>query len=236
MDKKLYKKVISMNQKCEFLQFDMSKVDFHSHILPGIDDGARTVEESLSLIGEAKNNDIELIVATPHFYAHKINLDEFFQNRENSYKILMEKYPDVSIILGAEVLVFPGLENMDGIEKLSFGEEKILLLEMPLSESLIYDDYFLTVEELAKRFKIVMAHANRYSDRTVVKMIEAGALLQLNVEDVCCRRERKRIEQWLYEDLIFALGSDAHRNPKVYKKYKKTVKILDKIKKVLSKD
>ena len=183
----------------------------------------------------AKKCGIETIIATPHFYGHRKSLDEFIQEREKSYNRLKKENPELSIILGAEILVFPGLENMEGIDKLSFGEEKILLLEMPLSESLIYDDYFLTVEELSKRFKIVMAHANRYSDRTIIRMVESGALLQLNIEDICLRGERDRISQWVIEDLVFAIGSDCHRNPKIYKKYKKAIRIIEKIKKNLLK-
>ncbi len=200
--------------------------DFHSHILPSIDDGAESVEKSLKLIDAASENGIEKIFATPHFYAHKIDVETFLERRQNSYLKLAEKNPTIPIELGAEILVFAGLENMDGIEELCFYDGKTLLLELPLSESLITDEHFLTVEALAQKFNIIMAHANRYSDYTVMQMIEAGALLQVNASDICAFSQRRRVRYWKNNGYIFALGSDAHRDTRVYKKFKRAEKIL----------
>ena len=63
-----------------------------------------------------------------------------------------------------------------------------ILLELPLTESLITEQHFITVEQLKKRFGIVMAHPNRYSDFTVEQMLEIGAVLQINTDDVCVRK------------------------------------------------
>jgi len=203
-------------------------IDFHSHILPSIDDGAESVEKSLKLIDSAIKNGVEKIYATPHYYAHKIDVDTFCERREKAFARLREHNPRIPIELGAEVLVFAGLENMDGIEKLCFYNGKTLLLELPLSESLITDEHFLTVEALSQKFDIVMAHANRYSDYTVMQMIDAGAKLQLNVTDASAFSQRARVRYWNDNGHIFALGSDAHREACVYKKFKRAVKILSK--------
>jgi hypothetical protein len=92
---------------------------------------------------------------------------------------------EVKVQLGAEVLLFPGINDMEGIEKLTMGDSSVLLIELPLSESLITESYFLTVEELSRRFQVVMAHANRYSEYVVRQMLEIGADLQLNVGGNC---------------------------------------------------
>ena len=203
-----------------------SSIDFHSHILPAIDDGAENTEKSLKLIDAALKSGIEKIYATPHYYAHKLDVDTFCERRQKAYEKLMNKNPGIPVELGAEVLVFAGLENMEGIEKLCFYDGKTLLLELPLSESLITDEHFLTVEALSQKFNIVMAHANRYSDYTVMQMLEAGALLQLNVVDACAFSQRRRVKYWRDSGFVFALGSDAHRDAGVYKKFKRAGKLL----------
>ncbi len=214
---------------CEDKLLLPTDIDFHSHILPGIDDGAEDIRKSLLLVESAQNAGIKKIYATPHFYAHRLDVDTFLERREKAYKKVLAQNPAIEIELGAEILVFPGIENMEGIEKLCFYNGKTVLLELPLSESLITDEHFLTVEALAQKYDIIMAHANRYSDYTVYQMIEAGAKLQLNVHDICLHREHIRTSVWAKNGYLFALGSDAHRDVSVYKKFRRAQKILSKL-------
>ena len=78
-----------------------------------------------------------------------------------------------------------------------------ILLELPLTESLITEQHFITVEQLKKRFGIVMAHPNRYSDFTV-----------------------ERIIKWMDRDRVYALGSDAHQKKGSYRRFNKAYKCL----------
>ena len=130
------------------------------------------------------------------------------------------------IKLGAEVLLIPGLQNLKGLERLCMAGSRNILLELPLSESLLTESHFITVERLSKRFGIVMAHPNRYSDFTVEQMLEIGAVLQLNSDDVCVRKERKRIQSWIDRDCIYAIGSDAHREPSCYRRFHRAYEYL----------
>ncbi len=52
-------------------------IDFHTHILPGIDDGSRNVEMSLRMLAAQREQQVDEIVATPHFYAQKDSVEEF---------------------------------------------------------------------------------------------------------------------------------------------------------------
>ena len=64
--------------------------DHHSHILPGIDDGAKNVEMSLEMIRALKQQGVERIVATPHFYAHREDgIDAYLQKRQHAFDTLM---------------------------------------------------------------------------------------------------------------------------------------------------
>ena len=63
-------------------------IDMHCHILPGIDDGAKTVDDSMALLREEKNQGIKKIVFTPHFNPERQNFDHFLAAREDSYRRL----------------------------------------------------------------------------------------------------------------------------------------------------
>lgn len=202
--------------------------DYHSHILPKMDDGARDVEESIKLINTAKSYGVEKIVATPHCYLHKMNVDKFCQKREEAFAKLSDANPQLPIELGAEILLFPGIDEMDGIERLTMGETKVMLIELPLSETIITENYFITVEELTRKFQVVMAHANRYSEHTVRQMLEIGTDIQVNAEDVCNYRQKKRVEYWAEGSFSIALGTDAHHNTKLYRYFAKAKKTLSK--------
>ena len=57
-------------------------IDFHSHVLPGIDDGSDCVEESLEMLHTAKNQGVSTMLATPHFYAQDVSVDHFLEKRK----------------------------------------------------------------------------------------------------------------------------------------------------------
>jgi len=139
-------------------------VDFHSHILPAIDDGSRDVAESLELIKLLKEQGINTVVATPHFIANQESLDSFLIRRSNAFNLLKTEFTDndISILLGAEVKFYPGISRMEGLEKLCIEESNILLIEMPFEK---WSE--LTVKEILeisnlKNLTVVIAHIDRY--------------------------------------------------------------------------
>ena len=80
-------------------------IDFHSHILPAIDDGSKNVEESIVLLDMLKDQGIKTVVATPHFDVQRETPAAFIERRQESYEMLrphLKKDPP-EIILGAEV-------------------------------------------------------------------------------------------------------------------------------------
>ena len=66
-------------------------IDFHSHILPGIDDGSKNTQMSLAMIEEEKKQGVHTIVATPHFYADEDSVERFLKRRAHSYERLQEE-------------------------------------------------------------------------------------------------------------------------------------------------
>lgn len=204
----------------------LPKIDYHSHILPKIDDGAESVEKSVLLIKKAQQYGVEEIYATPHCYLHKTNVENFCAERQKALEAIESRGIEIPVKLGAEILLIPGLHNLREIDKLCMPNGNNILLELPLNESLITEPYFITAEQLIKRFGVVMAHPNRYSDSVVEQMLEIGAVLQINSDDVFIRKERKRIIKWIAEDCVYAIGSDVHRDKGSYRRFNKAYEYL----------
>ena len=108
-------------------------IDWHSHILPKLDDGSKNLDEALELLRILSEQGVNTVIATPHFYANDESLERFLERREESYKSLCEALPENSpkLLLGAEVCYYPGISRLDGLEKLCIEGTRLLLLEMP---------------------------------------------------------------------------------------------------------
>ena len=209
----------------------MIACDFHSHVLPGADHGARDRQEAFRILSTAKQAGIEMIAATPHFYPHRHHVESFLERRHAAYERLSEFRQEQEIpriLLGVEVLACPGIDNMAGLEKLTLDGTKCILLEMPFVAAELTEDLFDTVERLIDEqdYTVFMAHPNRYPDFCVERMVSMGAKLQLNLEDLCSFREGRRAKRWISDGYVYAVGSDVHHDEAIYKKLKKAEKLL----------
>ena len=198
----------------------MKIIDFHTHILPGADHGSDSIETSLAQIELSKSANVDIIVATPHFYPHKHNLDKFVERRARAYASLMKK-SDAKIIQGAEVLLCDKLENMENLDVLCVEGTKTLLVELPFSE--FRDSYKDTVEALIDSgYNVVLAHAERYPKESINKLLDVGAVIQLNVSSISRFFIKRHVREWLNLGYVVALGSDIHMlNKNFYKKFNK---------------
>lgn len=145
----------------------MNIVDFHTHILPGIDDGSQNESMTKDMLFEEKQQGVAIIAATPHFYASQMSVDGFLGRRrealEKTNRICREAdQPLPEIIAGAEVYYFSGIGRAAEIPRLCIGETNVLLLEMPFEQWT--DGVLRDVEDLINRQKlmIVLAHIERY--------------------------------------------------------------------------
>ena len=191
-------------------------IDFHSHILPGIDDGSASVEESLALLRMLADQGIEAVVATPHFYPDRTSASEFLKKRAAAYEKLCEC--DLSglprIILGAEVKYYDSIRRMEELEQLCAGESRVLLLEMPFerwSEMTVKE-----VETLSRsgRVTVVLAHIDRYlafqSREVWERLFESGVLTQANASFFAGRFTKRKALNMLASGMINVIGSDCH--------------------------
>lgn len=189
--------------------------DYHSHILPNIDDGSDGVETSLKMIKVMKRQGIGTIAATPHFYAHRTALEIFLEKRSRAYEKLMAESPVVSDIhIGAEVAIEKGISELKGLEKLCISGTRLILLEPPFSN---YSDWI--VEEIddivnSRRLLPIIAHVNRYmglySKSELSGLLSVDAVFQINAEAFESFGTRRFANKLIDSGRDFVFGSDAH--------------------------
>ncbi len=112
-------------------------IDFHTHILPDIDDGAENVEDSVKMIQMLCEQGVKKILLTPHFYAYVSSVESFLEKRKRSLEKLLKaletEKPDVDIYIGGEVLFFEELWRISDLKSLCISGTEYILLEMPFS-------------------------------------------------------------------------------------------------------
>ncbi len=188
-------------------------IDFHAHILPGADHGSRDIETSLSQLSILKKAGVEAVCATPHFYPQKDSVASFLERREGCAKALFSSVGEEcipKILLGAEVLVCPGIDHMEDLSKLCIEGTDVILLEMPFST--FNDSLVETVAKISRMgLTVVMAHIDRYPMSDIMKLCsECDVLYQLNGETVSTMKGRKKADKIVSLLPVVAIGSDIH--------------------------
>ena len=191
-------------------------IDFHSHILPGIDDGSPDVETSLKIVKALSEQGIDTICATSHYYADQRTPERFAYRRAQAWERLRDALPEDSprILLGAEVLYFPGISGIEELPLLTLEGTDLLLLEMPFSQ---WSNYMIQeVNDLARcgRCTILMAHIERYFGRYSRSVwdgfLDNGILMQSNADFFLGRWTKRKAVKLLAQDRIHVLGTDTH--------------------------
>ncbi len=192
------------------------KTDFHTHILPAVDDGAKETETSFGMLHALKTQGIETVALTPHYYADHETPAAFLARRAAAYSTL-QAAGDIPLktVLGAEVHVMRDLAAVEGIEKLCLGDTPYMLLEMPylpLSEWMIE-----AIENVYYKHncKPILAHLTRYAAYYNDKDFDAlialqEVVVQVNNDDLKHRYIRKLVKGWIKRGVPVVFGSDCH--------------------------
>ena len=196
-------------------------IDTHSHILPGLDDGSRNIDESIAMLKILKEQGITHVIATPHFkMTDKSNsIDEFITKRNKSYQELKNEIDRQGldlpkIFLGAEVLLTMDFVEARNKEKLCIENTNIMLIELPYYE---WQSWILRMlSDLCNDNNIepIIAHADRYVDfissDMFDKLFNLGYKTQVNAEFVDSKARIKKLKKWLKSGQICYIGSDSH--------------------------
>lgn len=192
--------------------------DLHSHILPGIDDGAQTVEDSLALIRRQLEQGVDEIALTPHFNAERTSVEEFARRRAESFALLQDAVQreglEVKLKLGAEVFFSSNLLELD-LEPLLLQDTPYLLVEFsPMFYPSWAKDTFYNLG--LQGITPLLAHVERYpymlSDPTrLFDLVSAGAVTQVNASSIMRAGSRQAmIQKFLRWQLVHVLSTDTH--------------------------
>ena len=215
-------------------------IDFHTHILPNIDDGARSIDETLHLVQEAQNAGFEVIIATSHYIEgyYETNAPEREVWIKAIYQKLQEERMDIKLYLGNEIYL---LENMLTLleegKASTINDTSYVLFEMPLNVEPL-NLYHVIYEMIQNKLIPILAHPERYTfiqqdPELVYDLIEKGVLMQANFGSIigCYGIKAQMIARKLLENnMIHFLGSDVHRQNTIYPKIpqikKKIIEII----------
>ena len=214
-------------------------IDIHSHIIPNVDDGARSFDESIDILKEAKEVGFSDVILTPHFITdyNETKEDELIKIKEE----LQEENDDVKLYSGMEVYIDEKMIDLVKKNKiLTLAESRYLLIELPLSNSVSFLDYIIYALQ-SNNIVPIIAHPERYlmvqeNYKVVEEYIEKGCLIQCNYASVLGyygKDAQKTVKKLLKNNLINFLGSDCHRKNTIYKIIPKAIK---KIIKIIGKD
>lgn len=190
-------------------------VDTHCHILPGIDDGAIDLEDSIAMARQAEADGITAICATPHIrHDHDVRIDELAGRVEELESALRGAGVSIRILAGGELAETraDGLTD-DELATIALGDGRWLLVEPapgPLSDSLV---------EVARRlrrrgFECLVAHPERHPGNgargRLATLVEEGALVQLTAAALSDPASARPLLELARDGLAHVLGSDSH--------------------------
>jgi protein-tyrosine phosphatase len=194
-------------------------IDIHSHLLPGIDDGAQTLEETIILINALQDFGVQQCITTPHIMSNVWNNTK--QSIENKLAIttkdLNEQKVYMPIHAAAEYLVDANFVTLFKNEPLITLKENYILVELNYINPLI-QIYDILFELQVAGYKPILAHPERYSYyhhnfNEYQKLKNAGCLFQLNLLSTVGyygSKTTKIAEQLLNKGMIDFIGSDVH--------------------------
>ncbi len=208
-------------------------IDFHTHILPDIDDGARDISMSLDMLAIAEKNDADTVILTPHVNASS-DFECFLNARNERFCKLQKAIADSrmncpELLLGAEIQLDTSLSERENVRSLCIENTELLLLELPYTPWSSW--YNHEIYSIISKHEVtpVMAHIERYirSPKDIKKLdslVSFGVKFQINASSFLSFSGRRIIRELAAEGLISAIASDCHnltrRSPDISKALK----------------
>ena len=196
-------------------------IDFHTHILPALDDGSKDIDMTAEMLRMETSMGVDMVIATPHFYAHRTGISRFLEKRERIFreaeKLIREEPGLPEIKTGAEVYYFQGMGKAGDIRELVIGSTDMILLELPFRP---WDsDVLRDIDNIKDRqgLRVILAHVERYrdlqKDRSLYEeVLDHADVIQMNagsfIEAGLLRR--KALMKFAASGRRLIIGSDCH--------------------------
>lgn len=196
-------------------------IDYHTHILPGVDDGCKTLEESLNVIGKLQSNGTRKIYLSPHLYDARFNIEykDVLPVYETFKADVAEVFPDIELVLSGEHRVSEKfLRAINNGHQLGVFDDNCILIEDSLSSQSQYlSDTIFELQLLG--LTVILAHPERYlyyhEDFSIYNSLkERGVKFQMNTRSLSGgygRTIHKVAKKLKRKGMVDFYGSDTHR-------------------------
>ena len=162
-------------------------IDMHSHIIPLLDDGSKSVQETFNMIKEAQKSGFTDIIMTSHFLLdyYEPTPEEIIFWKDKLQEVVKNQNIDLKLHSGMEIYISNKLQELIKNKKvLNLSDSRYMLIELPLSTTVNYLDHILFVLQ-SLSIKPIIAHPERYkcvqdNPDLVQEYIDKGALIQCN--------------------------------------------------------
>lgn len=215
-------------------------IDFHSHIIPNIDDGSTSMKDTINMINEARQAGFTEIISTSHYIQKYYDLDCF--EREKILDIIKKKVSEkkeinIKLYLGSEIYFTPEIIELVKNKKAStINNTRYLLFELPMNTKPLFVKE-MVYELMQNGYIPIIAHPERYTYvqeniQYIEELASMGALFQSNYGSIIGmygNSAKKTLKKLLKNNLISFLGSDVHKTGQIYPKIPKALKKLRKI-------
>lgn len=198
----------------------MFYLDMHCHILPGVDDGSRSMDMSMAMLDFAYEEGIRAIILTPHYHGGYVEtertvIDETFEELNKHSRKL---HPDLKLFIGNEIYYYPSVPEWieEGrVHTLADSDYVLLEFSTPVKKRELLE----AVQNLCSHgYYPVLAHVERYDCLVrdpfyVGELIDNGAYIQVNSRTVTGEggmKIRHFVKRLLKEEWIHFIGTDAH--------------------------
>ncbi|MCX8074600.1 MAG: hypothetical protein N2749_03335 [Clostridia bacterium] len=214
-------------------------IDIHTHILSGIDDGSKSLENSIKIMEEAKKNGYTKIVVTPHYIegSYETDNEEKLKLLQIMQQRLKEKNLDIELLLGNEVFITENIFYLIKNNKVcTINNSRYLLIELPRNDKIFnIDNYIFALKNCG--IIPIIAHPERYryvqeNPNILIEYIEKGALFQLNTESLIGsygRASKKTAKILVENNMVQFLATDSHRTNREYDNITNVKKLLLKL-------
>jgi tyrosine-protein phosphatase YwqE len=215
----LLSNIFKKQPKLEPIDYSILKTDLHSHLIPGIDDGSKSVDDSIEMLNRFSQLGFKKVITTPHVMSdfYKNTPEIILDGLEIVREAIKENNIPIEIEAAAEYYLDFHLDELTEKKNiLTFGDNHVLFeLSFTAEPTRIKETIFNFITE---GYKPILAHVERYPFyfnewKTIEDLVDRGTLLQLNLNSLSGQygpQVKKMGEQLIDKDMINVVGSDCH--------------------------
>lgn len=197
-------------------------IDLHCHILPGIDDGSRNIDETMQILKRAANSGFNTICFTPHYIEPQyINTkSENMQLLEEVQKKIREEKISLELLLGNEIFIDENMvERLEERKMATLAETKYVLIEIPMYQEIPKEVVQKMINDvIEKGYKVIIAHPERYTyiqknPKKILEYFGTEVIFQGNYASIIGtygRETKKTVKKLLKEKIIHYFATDTH--------------------------